>query len=124
MMELTIAHTYIHPFLYRVENPRRWINLTEQKRVNLTERYSERDTVRRELNLLERAQELEGMLAEAKAPRKKERAEDPSSKVSSGEAEQFSKAVEALLQSWHFPNLDRVAFSEDNQDIVISDRPR
>ena len=28
------------------------------------------------------------------------------------------------LPSWHFPNLDRVTFSEDDQDIVISSRPR
>ena len=48
----------------------------------------------------------------------------PSSKVSTGEAEHFSKYVEALLASWHFPNLGRVTFSEDDQDIVISGRPR
>ncbi len=83
-----------------------------------------RDACRRGLELLERAQELEGLLAEANAPRKKERADGPSSVVSTGEAEQFSKDVEALLRSWHFPNLDRVTFSEDDQDIVISSRPR
>jgi hypothetical protein len=83
-----------------------------------------RDACRRALELLERAQELEALLAEANAPRKKERADGPSSTVSSGEAEQFSKDVEALLRAWHFPNLDRVTFSEDDQDIVISGRPR
>lgn len=83
-----------------------------------------RDTCRRGLELLERAQELEGLLAEANAPRRKERAEGPSPTVSAGDAEQFSKDVEALLRSWHFPNLDRVTFSEDDQDIVISGRPR
>jgi hypothetical protein len=83
-----------------------------------------RDVCRRGLELLERAQALEGLLAEANAPRKKERAEGPSSIVRTGEAEQFSKDVEALLRSWHFPKLDRVTFSEDDQDIVISSRPR
>ncbi len=83
-----------------------------------------RDACRRSLELLERMQNLERLLAEANAPRKKERAEGLSSVVSAGEAEQFSKDVEALLRSWHFPNLDRVTFSEDDQDIVISSRPR
>lgn len=83
-----------------------------------------RDACRRGLDLLERAQELEGLLAEATAHPKKERADGTSSTVSSGEAEQFSKDVEALLRSWHLPNLDRVTFSEDDQDIVISGRPR
>lgn len=83
-----------------------------------------RDACRRGLELLDRTQELEGLLAEANAPRKKERADGPSSTVSTGEAEQFSKDVQALLRAWHFPNLDRVTFSEDDQDIVISGRPR
>lgn len=83
-----------------------------------------RDTCRKALELLQRVHELEAMLAEATAPRKRERAEGPSTTVSSGQAEEFSKEVEALLRSWHFPNLDRVTFSEEAQDIVISGRPR
>lgn len=83
-----------------------------------------RDACRRGVELLERTEELQALLAEATAPRKKQHAEGPSSTVSSGEAEQFSKGVEALLRSWHFPALDRVTFSEDDQDIVISGRPR
>ena len=90
----------------------------------LRDRQARRDACRRGLELLDRAQELEGLLAEASALRKRERASGPSSAVSSGEAEQFSKHVEALLRAWHFPNLDRVTFSEDDQDIVISGRPR
>ncbi len=83
-----------------------------------------REACRRGLELLERGQEMEGLLAKANAPRRKERADGPPSTVSTGEAEQFSKEVEALLRSWHFPNLDRITFSEDDQDIVISGRPR
>lgn len=90
----------------------------------LRDSHNRRDTCRRGLELLVRAQELEGLLAEASAPRKKERSDGPASTVSSGETEQFSKDVEELLRSWHFPNLDRVTFSEDDQDIVISGRPR
>lgn len=48
----------------------------------------------------------------------------PSVKVRGGEAENFSKEVELLLRKWHFPNLDRVTFSEEDQDVLISGHPR
>lgn len=44
--------------------------------------------------------------------------------VATGEAEEFSKEVESLLRSWNFPHLDRVVFSEEDQDVVISGRKR
>ena len=44
--------------------------------------------------------------------------------VSTGQADPFSKEVEALLKAWHFPDLDRVSFSENDQDVVISGRAR
>ncbi|AMV35113.1 hypothetical protein VN12_23505 [Pirellula sp. SH-Sr6A] len=44
--------------------------------------------------------------------------------VSVGEAEQFSQEVENLLREWKFPGLDRVVFSEVDQDVVISGRKR
>jgi hypothetical protein len=44
--------------------------------------------------------------------------------VSVGEAEQFSQEVEALLRAWKFPGLNRVVFSETDQDVVISGRKR
>jgi hypothetical protein len=84
---------------------------------------TQRDAYRRALELHDRVQELEGLL-EAGTPQKRGRAEGPSSTVGASEAEQFSKDVEALLRSWHFPNLDRVTFSEDDQDVVISGRRR
>lgn len=83
-----------------------------------------RDACGRRLELFERVAELELLLAEAKAPRKRERADGPALSVSAGQAEQFSKDVEALLRSWRFPDLGRVTFSEDNQDVVITGRPR
>lgn len=91
---------------------------------NFRESQTRRNTCLRGLELLERQQELEGLLAEATAPRRRERADSHSSTVSSGEAEQFSQDVEAQLRAWRFPNLDRVVFSEDDQDVVISGRPR
>ncbi len=90
----------------------------------LSESQSARDACRRSLELFERSQELDGLLVEASAPRKKERAEGPSATVSTAEAEQFSKDVEARLRAWHFPSLERVTFSEDDHDVVISGRPR
>ena len=44
--------------------------------------------------------------------------------VSTAQADPFSKEVEALLKAWHFPDLDRVSFSENDQDVVISGRAR
>ena len=40
------------------------------------------------------------------------------------QADPFSREVEALLKAWHFPDLDRVSFSENDQDVVISGRAR
>ena len=44
--------------------------------------------------------------------------------VTSGETEELCQAVESLLRQWQFPELGRVVFSEDDQDLVISGRPR
>lgn len=89
----------------------------------LRDSQTQRDAYRRALELHDWAEELEGLL-EAGAPQKRGRAEGPSTTVGASEAEEFSKEVEALLRSWHFPNLDRVTFSEDDQDVVISGRRR
>jgi hypothetical protein len=48
----------------------------------------------------------------------------PSPKVASGEAEEFAKEVERLLDAWDFPEAGRVTFSEEDQDIVINGRRR
>lgn len=83
-----------------------------------------RDTCRRGLALLERVAELEALLEIAKAPQKRERADGVSATVTTGEAEAFSRTVEGLLRAWRFPGLERVTFSEDDQDIVVSGRAR
>jgi hypothetical protein len=84
----------------------------------------QRDASRRAVELLERVEELEELLAEAATPVKKAGKSEAPSAVTTGQAEQFSKEVQGLLESWHFPNLDRVTFSEEEQDIVISGHPR
>lgn len=38
--------------------------------------------------------------------------------------EEFSLIAQRILTEWHFPNLDRVVFSDAEWDFVISSRPR
>lgn len=82
------------------------------------------ETCRNAIELLDRVQELQGLLEEANKPRKKEKTDVAGAAVSTAQADPFSKEVEALLKAWHFPNLDRVLFSENDQDVVISGRAR
>jgi hypothetical protein len=79
---------------------------------------------RNAIELLERLRELEELLEEASKPKKKEKTDVADAAVSTAQADPFSKEVEALLKAWHFPNLDRVSFSENDQDVVISGRAR
>lgn len=82
------------------------------------------EACRKAIELLERGQELEELLQEANKPKKKERTDVADAAVSTAQADPFSKEVESLLAAWHFPGLDRVSFSENDQDIVISGRAR
>jgi ElaB/YqjD/DUF883 family membrane-anchored ribosome-binding protein len=93
---------------------------------NVDEVRARRDACMKTVDALQRIQELEGLLrVEAHTPQKREPAEGPASIVSTGQAEPFSKEVESLLRAWHYPpNLDRVTFSETDQDVVISGRAR
>lgn len=45
-------------------------------------------------------------------------------KVSSAQAEVFCHEVERLLKEWQLPDVGRVSFSEESQDIVIAGRDR
>lgn len=76
------------------------------------------------VTLLRRATEIDGLLADAKATVVPTRAEGSTTGASSAEAEAFSSRVEELLKAWHFPDVDRVTWSEGNQDIVVSGRAR
>jgi hypothetical protein len=76
------------------------------------------------IEILERVQELEGLLEDANKPRKREKTTVAGAAVSTAQADPFSKQVEALLKAWHFPGLDQVSFSENDQDVVISGRAR
>lgn len=90
----------------------------------LRELQARRDGIRQDLELFLRVDEYERLLAEATVPRAREKRAQSVPAVSSGQAEDFSKEVEGLLRAWRFPNLDRVTFSEEDLDVVISAEPR
>ncbi|MBL8600484.1 MAG: AAA family ATPase [Myxococcales bacterium] len=83
-----------------------------------------RETSRAAIEHLERIEELAILLDEAKKPKRKQKVEVPDAGVSTAQADSFSRHVEALLKAWNFPELDRVSFSESDQDVVISGRAR
>jgi len=84
----------------------------------------ERDRLRAALELLGRRSDLEAMMLALQAQPAQQDAQDFQTNVTSGETEGFSQAVELLLRQWQFPDLGRVTFSEDDQDVVISGRRR
>lgn len=73
--------------------------------------------------LYRRRDELSEMLEEAEKPIPRP-TKLPSASIGTDEAEEFSKTAEELLRTWNFPNLERVTFSEVDQDLVISGRKR
>jgi hypothetical protein len=92
--------------------------------LRLRESQASRDTYRRALELHGRVNELQSLSADLGLAVPSNGVELESARVRSDEAEAFSQEVESLLRSWHFPGLDRVTFSEGDQDIVISGRTR
>lgn len=82
------------------------------------------EACRKTIEHLERIQELEELLEDVNKPRKKQKIDVAGAAVSTAQADPFSREVEALLKAWHFPGLDRVSFSENDQDVVISGRAR
>lgn len=82
------------------------------------------EACRKAIDQLERIQDLEDLLEEANKPKKKQKIDRTGAAVSTAQADPFSQEVEALLKAWHFPDLDRVSFSESDQDVIISGRAR
>ena len=62
-----------------------------------------------------------GILAKEKAQKLDK---DAFTNLSASEAEEFCKEVEAVLREWKFPDIDRVIFSESDDDVIISGRKR
>lgn len=86
----------------------------------------ERHRHARALELSRREHHLQQLLSTARGPVPK-----PASKpdfglagATSAEAEPLAQKVEDLLRSWRFPELERVTFSDEAQDIVVSGQAR
>jgi hypothetical protein len=47
-----------------------------------------------------------------------------SSRPTTGEMDEFAASVQDLLAAWNYPGAERVVFSEDDQDLVISGQAR
>lgn len=88
------------------------------------ESQTQRDAYTRAIELTGRISEMENLQNGYKQKKIEKVASLSASSLRSDETEEFSKEVEELLRLWHFPNLDRVTFSESDQDIVISGRAR
>jgi hypothetical protein len=82
------------------------------------------ESCRKAIEELERIQELDELLDDANKPKKKQKTDVAGAAVSTAQADPFSREIEALLKAWHFPDLDRVSFSETDHDVVISGRAR
>jgi hypothetical protein len=85
---------------------------------------AERRRAERRLEQRRREHELEELLKERRGLPSPKPTKLPPPEVTAGEAESLARAAEALLRAWHFPDLGRVTFSDADQDLVISGRPR
>lgn len=83
-----------------------------------------RESRMRALLLLERADEYASLLKELSARAKPLPKEPTAPAVRVGDAADLLAHIETLLSDWHFPGLTGVAFSDADQDIVISGRDR
>ncbi|AXK38136.1 ATP-binding protein [Crenobacter cavernae] len=92
--------------------------------LRLRESQTTRDTYRHVIELNGRVNELQGLLSDLGNLTATKGAELATARIRADETEDFCQEVESLLRAWHFPGLDRVTFSEGDQDIVISGRTR
>jgi len=84
----------------------------------------ERQQFASNLQLAKRERKLRELLERSKRSGVRTSARRAHHGVTSAEAELFAQTVERLLRAWHFPSLDRVTFSDESQDIVISGQDR
>lgn len=91
--------------------------------VELREITSTRQQVQSSLELLERAEALEGQIRSVQTEEVISTQQEFAS-LSNSSSEEFSQEVQARLAAWNFPNLNRVTFSHTEWDVVISGQPR
>jgi hypothetical protein len=78
----------------------------------------------RALELWRRSLHLRGLLGEARKPARSATFKGVLAGPTSAEAEEFTQRVETQLRAWRFPDLTRVTFSDQAQDIVVSGQQR
>lgn len=85
-----------------------------------------RETLLRARMLADQRNDLRRRLEklEPLAPRKPAPSEHASSRPSTADMDTFARHVEELLKAWNCPGVDRVVFSEDNQDLVMGGQLR
>ena len=82
-----------------------------------------RDRVRKALDLYKQLEEVEGLAGSLETTSTS--TQTPATAViSASDLEAFAQAVEERLRRWNFPGLERVTFSEEDWDVVISGRRR
>ena len=84
----------------------------------------EAERLRRGRDLYNHISELEGMRAKALAQPVAPKPEGVNTTINADILGNFADEAEKLLREWHFPNLTTVAFSEVDQDLLISGRLR
>ena len=96
-----------------------------EARAVYTELLNKRATVQNVLDILNTIAELRGRKAELEAPVERvEETEQQNTDLSQVTLNEFSKVYEEILQSWNFPDAERVHFDTQARDFVISGKPR
>jgi hypothetical protein len=90
----------------------------------LRESQAQRDKLRTAVQIFDRIKELEELRGAAEAAPRRTKQAAATSDVSSSEVEIFSQEIEAVLRAWRFPALQRVTYSEEDEDIIISGQRR
>jgi len=94
--------------------------LIEAALKQLKESNEKRDMYTLALELHGRIRELASLFDDVMAVDTQGMIEKPSTSIASNALEQFCKTMEEILHSWHYPELDRVVFSEKDMDVIIS----
>lgn len=92
-----------------------------ERRQDLQDRHS---LIVRATDLNGRIEEMRALLKELGETKKKDGGTTAKSIVTVDLVEDFCLEVEGLLRSWEFPNLTRVTYSDEDQDLVISGQRR
>jgi hypothetical protein len=105
------------------------VDLQPQTRISLEkvrEQDARRDSLLRARTLVERLEDLDKRVVEIGEVPNRSMESKPAdlTRGTTSEMEPFAVCVQEILSAWCYPELGRVVFSEDNQDIVIGGQER